>query len=429
MSRKKLVKEKLARIDAGVGDCIQIKKDSNVRKGVLMPHHEFSDSDIINIKLKNGYNIGLKITSDTQIKLIEKKRRIEKKNKKIPYEKEKPDISLIGTGGTIACYVDYRTGAVHPAKSVEELAFSVPEIFEIANIKSRILLRKFSENIEPKDWKMIAEKTAEELNSGSKGVIITHGTDTMGYTAAALSFMLENLNGPVVLVGSQRSSDRPSSDAVQNLISAVELVAKSDLGEVVVVMHGETSDTYTNILRGTKTRKFHTSRRDAFKPINTEPIGKIKNGNIQLTSQYKKAKQGEVKVKNKLETDVAMIYAYPGLKPEDIPEKKGIVLIGTGLGHIPKEILPRIKELSEKGAVFTMTSQCFYGRVNMKVYSTGRDILKTGIIPCYDMLPETAYVKLMHALAYAKDQRGVEKIMKKNIANEMTKRTKTQCFM
>lgn len=429
MPRKKFIEDKLKEINAKVGDKIQVETKIMKKKGILMPHHQFSDDDIITIKLDNGYNIGLAADKDTKITLLEKQKTITKKSKEIPFDKNKPTVSIIGTGGTIACYVEYRTGAVHPASSAKELAFSVPEIFDICNVDAQVAFQIFSEDIEVNHWQELAKKVAKELNNGKSGVVIPHGTDTLGYTAAALSFMLKNLSGTVVLLGAQRSSDRPSSDAAQNLTAAITVASKSDIGEVVATMHSETSDTITTIHRGTKVRKFHTSRRDAFKTINDNPLGIVENGKIKIIGKYRKKKSGKVTVDDKMKTNVAMIYTYPGLKPQDIPKKKGIVLIGTGLGHIPQKVIPRIKELSKQGTVFVMTSQCIFGRINMSVYSKGRDLLKAGIIPCEDMLSETAFVKLMWALAHGKNKKEVEKIMKKNIAGEISDRTRSDAFL
>jgi len=429
MALKVLIKEKLKAISAEVGDTIQITKNKDVNEGVLMPHHEFSDEDIITIKLKNGYNIGIAVDQNTEIKLIKKHKETIKEAKTIPHDLKKPTVSVIGTGGTIACYVDYRTGAVHPATNAQELAFSVPEIFDICNVKAHVAFQMFSENLEVSHWKILAKEVAKELNDGAHGVVIPHGTDTLGYTAAALSFMLKNLSGPVVLVGAQRSSDRPSSDAAQNLIAAVTVAAKSDIGEVVVVMHGETSDTYTTIHRGTKVRKFHTSRRDAFKTVNEMPLGKIENGEIKIDGKYRKKSSGKVTVDDKMEEDVGIVYSYPGLKPEDIPDKKGIVFVGTGLGHAPEKVFPRIKQLIKNGTVIVMTSQCIFGRINMRVYSAGRDLIKAGVISGEDMLPETAFVKLMWVLAHGKNRDEIEKLMTKNIAGEISERTRSDAFL
>jgi len=429
MTRKKSIEDKLKKANVETGDKIKIETKTVTRTGVLMPHHEFSDEDIVTIKLDNGYNIGLEVYKDTKITLIKKQRKVVKKSKKIPFDKKKSTVSVIGTGGTIACYVDYRTGAVHPASSAKELAFSVPEVFEICNIKAEVAFQILSENIEVKNWQILAKKVAEELNNGAKGVIVPHGTDTLGYTGASLSFMLKNLSGPVILVGSQRSSDRPSSDAALNLIAAATVASKSDIGEVVATMHSETSDTKIDIHRATKVRKFHTSRRDAFKTVNDIPLGFVENGEITFNSKYKKKTKKKVEVDTKMETDVGIVYFYPDMKPEDIPQKKGVVLVGTGLGHISKNLIPRIKKLTKEGTVFVMTSQCIFGRVDMSVYSTGRDLIKAGIIPCEDMLAETAYVKLMWALSHSKNRKEVEKIMKTNISGEISNRTRSDVFL
>ncbi len=429
MSRKTFITKKLQKVGAEDGDRIRVETKTAIKEGVLMPHHQFSDEDIITIKLDNGYNIGLAVDEKTKIALIEKHKPKAKKPKTIPFDKKKPTVAIIGTGGTIACYVDYRTGAVHPASSAEDLAFSVPEIFDICNVKTQVAFQILSENIEISHWKALAKTVAKELNDGAQGVIIPHGTDTLGYTAAALSFMLKNLTGPVVLVGAQRSSDRPSSDAAQNLIAAATVAAKSDIGEVVVVMHEEISDTCSAIHRGTKVRKFHTSRRDAFKTVNDVPLGKVENGNIVFNQKYQKKTKGKVSVDDTMEEEVGMVFSHPGLKPEDLPAKKGIVLIGTGLGHIPKKIIPNIKELREKGVIIVMSSQCLFGRINMRVYSTGRDLLKAGVISCEDMLPETAYVKLMWALGHGKNREKIERIMTTNIAGEISDRTRSDAYL
>lgn len=429
MPRKKGVEEKLNAVNAEVGDIIKILRKDEEFEGVLMPHHEFSDDDIITIKLNTGYNIGVAVDQHTEITLVQKQKTSQKQTKKIPHDPKKPTISIIGTGGTIACYIEYRTGAVHPATSAEELAFSVPEIFDLCNVKSQVAYQMLSENIEVSHWQTLAEKIAQELNSGAAGVVIPHGTDTLGYTAAALSFLLKNLSGPVVLVGAQRSSDRPSSDAAQNLMAAATVAATSDIGEVVVVMHGEISDTFSTIHRGTKVRKFHTSRRDAFKTVNDLPIGKVENSEVALDAAYRKKTAGPVTVDKKMEEDAAIVYFYPGMKPEDVPKKKGLVLAGTGLGHVSAKLLPRIHHLIEEGTVIVMTSQCLFGRVNMRVYSAGRDLITAGVISGEDMLPETAFVKLMWALAHGKNKEDVEKLMVTNIAGEISERTKSDAFL
>lgn len=429
MRRKKEIEDILHTLNAETGDTIKIVQQNKEYEGVLMPHHEFSGDDIITIKLKTGYNLGVAIDHQTKISLVQKQISSEKKPQKIPCDPQKPTISIIGTGGTIACYVDYRTGAVHPASSADDLAYSVPEIFDVSNVKAQVAFQLLSENIGVSHWQTLAEMIAKELNTGAAGVVIPHGTDTLGYTAAALSFMLKNLSGPVVLVGAQRSSDRPSSDAAQNLMAAARIAATSDIGEVLVVMHGEISDSYSLIHRGTKVRKFHTSRRDAFKTVNDVPLGRVDQGVVTLNTMYRKKTKGPVMVDTKMEEDVSIVYFHPGLKPEDIPRKKGLVIAGTGLGHVSSVLLPRLTKLINEGTVVVMTSQCLFGRVNMRVYSVGRDLLTAGVIPGEDMLPETAYVKLMWVLAHAKTRQEAEALITTNIAGEISERTRSDAYL
>ncbi|MFW6305541.1 MAG: Glu-tRNA(Gln) amidotransferase subunit GatD, partial [Candidatus Saliniplasma sp.] len=371
----------------------------------------------------DGYNIGVEIDGYTDVVLINKKKKsVEAEIEKFKLDESKPSISILGTGGTIASYVDYNTGAVHPAQSAEEMLYSNPELKDKCCPKVEILFSKLSEDIEPEDWEVIADKVIGEFDSGADGVVIAHGTDTMGYTAAALSFLLKDIPKPIVLVGSQRSSDRPSSDAHLNLLSAVE-VAKSNLKGVFVVMHETLSEDRCAIHLGTKVRKMHTSRRDAFKSINTDPVGYIDphNGHIEIDKEFTE-KDGEFGKYGSIKSEVALIYSNPSLSEDELKQagkNMGIVIAGTGLGHIKTKLIPVIKELVDDGTKVAMTSQCLYGTVNDNVYSSGRKLIEAGVIPCGDMLPETALVKLMWALTLDED---VEEIMKSNISGEITER-------
>jgi glutamyl-tRNA(Gln) amidotransferase subunit D len=409
-----------------VGDTIQVYAADKVYKGILMPHHEFSGSDIVTVKVETGYNIGIEVKDKTEFKLLEKSSEQDKKREDASPSGDKPTVSILGTGGTIASYVDYRTGAVHPAMDASDLAYSVPELAEICNIKAKLLFNIFSEDMKVEHWQKLASEVEKELNSGAKGVIIAHGTDTLGYTSAALSFMLRDLTGPVILVGAQRSSDRPSSDANMNLVSSAHLAVNSDLGEVVVAMHGEMSDSYVLIHRGTRVRKMHTSRRDAFHTVNEEPLGMVRSNEIVFSQPYKKRSTGKTKADTRMEGRVCMMYSYPDIKPEDFDylagKNKGFVIAGTGLGHVPKTLIAIIKGAIESGVHVVMTSQCLNGTVNMKVYSSGRDLLKSGVISGEDMLPETAYVKLMWVLGRTQEPDEVKKLMETNLVGEMNER-------
>ena len=421
-----LVGKTLEAAGADIGDVIEIRKGDAVQTGILMPHHDFSDPSILTLKLSNGYNIGIKIEKDTGAKLVVKREKKGLKTFSMPHDPSKKDVAVISTGGTIASYVDYRTGAVHPAISAEELVYSVPELMDLCNVRAKVLYSILSENMRVSHWQGLARAIAEELNSGAVGVIVPHGTDTMGFTSAALAFMLRNLTGPVVCVGAQRSSDRPSSDAITNLLAATRLCVDSDLGEVVVLMHGETSDSYCLAHRGTKVRKMHSSRRDAFKSINIDPVAKIEGPSISFAAGHTKRSSGPVELKDKIDGRASMLYFYPGFEAghfDLIAQKvKGIVVAGTGLGHISEDIIGSVKRAVKYGVHVYITTQCLNGAVNLNVYSTGRDMLAAGAIPLGDMLPETAYVKLMWAMGQADDPSEVKKIMLTNIAGEMTGR-------
>ena len=423
---------------AKVGDKIKVESAGRTYEGVLMPRTELGDPNHFVLKLKSGYNVGVKIGSGTRIKLLERGKPPKLGIPKLKFtpDPSKPNVTIIGTGGTIASRVDYRTGAVFPAFTPEEIYSTVPELAEIANIKVVEACNVFSEHMTPELWVKIGKAIEREINGGASGVVVAHGTDTMGYTAAALSFMLKGLHRPVVLVGSQRSSDRPSSDAALNLISAVTVAGKSDIAEVCVVMHGSTEDDFCLIHRGTKVRKCHTSRRDTFQTINDIPIGMVRGRELKLfRNDYNRASpDGRVKVDGKFEPKVALLKVTPGMPSSVIDGMlragdNGIVLEGTGLGHVPESLFGGIKRAVAKGVPVVMTSQCLWGRVDMKVYSTGRDLLQLGVIPGDDMLPEVAWVKLMWALAHAKNPKEVSKLMQSNLAGEITPRTRPDVFL
>ena len=372
-----------------------------------MPRHDMSAPDTLVLKLDSGYNIGVRVDSGATIEVLEQPVRTETETETLPSKKGLKNLTLIGTGGTIASRIDYRTGRVEPAMSGDEILDLVPEIRDMANINARSLLSMYSDNMNAGHWKEIAAAVAEELNNGADGVLISHGTDTLGYTAAALSFMLGNLSKPVVLVGAQRSSDRPSTDATSNLIAAARFCVNGRAG-VFVAMHETIGDDSFSIHTGTRVRKMHSSRRDAFRSMNTTPAARIDlKGNIEYLIEGKPVSDGKVQADTGMEENCVLLHCFPGMKPgvfEDvIMESKGVVLAGTGLGHVTEEMIPLIRKATDAGIPVVMTTQCLEGTVNLNVYSTGRDLLGAGVIPAGDMLPETAYVKLMWLLANRKE--------------------------
>lgn len=432
-----IAKRVLASARARVGDRVRIESAGRVYEGILMPRSELGDDRHLVLKLPNGYNIGVRVDSQTRVRVLERGRPPKLSIPSLPVRPDpsKPTVAILGTGGTIASRVDYRTGAVFPAFTPEEIYSAVPELADIANIRVREVCNVFSEHMTPALWTRIGRAAAHELNRGARGVVIAHGTDTMGYTAAALSFMLIGLFRPVVLVGSQRSSDRPSSDAALNLISAVSVASTSDIAEVTVVMHGSTSDDYCLVHRGTRVRKCHTSRRDAFHSINDLPLAVVRGSEIRLlrTDYRRAAEKGRVRVDAKFDPRVVLIKATPGASADLIRAAvdrgyHGIVLEGTGLGHAPSSMFDGIKHAISAGIPVVMTSQCLWGRINMNVYSTGRDLLSLGVIPADDMLPETAYVKLMWVLGHTRRMEKVAQLMRQNVAGEISERTRADTY-
>lgn len=425
------VLEILRKADLQVGDLIKVTDVNKVYEGTLMPRFEMTDDRHIVIKLKSGYNIGVKISPSLEIETLGVGKKPTFASSPSVQEKENlPTIAIISTGGTIASRIDYRTGAVRPALTTNDLLSVVPMLSEIANLRTELLYSMLSENIKPSHWTAIAKIAARHIREGMDGVVICHGTDTMAYTSAALSFALQNTPVPVILVGSQRSSDRPSSDAAMNLINAVRAAASVPIAEVMIGMHETMSDTATVLHRGTRVRKIHTSRRDAFRSLNTDPLARVESGNISiLLNDYKKRDQKKKLVlKPNFKEKVALIKFHPGLNPyifEWYVDEGyfGIILEGTGLGHLGEYCFSRVKKAMESGLFIGMCSQCVNGRVNMKVYDTGRELLKLGVIPLEDMLPETAMVKLSWSFGQTKDLDDVKRLMTANIVGEITSRS------
>lgn len=412
---------------ARVGDLLEVGHagEEGTDTGLLMPHHEFSDPDIIVLKLPNGYNVGVLVDGSSTVSVVGRPERRPPPVKAIPRRDGLPDIAIIGTGGTIASYVDYRTGAVHPALTAEELAFSVPGLADVYNLRAEALLSVHSEDLQPRHWAQIARSIKAHLDDGAAGAVVGHGTDTMGFTAAALAFMLPQLAGPVVLVGSQRSSDRPSSDAVENLRDACA-VATSDLGEVVVVMHGGHSDETGTIHRATRVRKLHTSARSAFRSVNAEPLGTVRGGEVEWAGDRRPRSGGGTVLDDRVEEAVSMVMAYPGIEADILAAalegRRGTVIAGTGLGHITMRVLDVMRGATEEGKVVVMTSQCLWGAVNMNVYSNGRDLLRAGVTPAGDTLPETAYAKLCCLLGRGHPPEEVRMLMGVDLAGELSER-------
>ena len=424
----------LKQMNCEIGDIIRVTSKGKVYEGILIPRSELGEGTVIIVKMKSGYNVGIKVTKEVEVKKIGKGTKPSFASPPIPEQNpELPHVVIMSTGGTIASRVDYRTGGVRSALSASDLYGVVPELSDVAQVDTEIVFSIYSENITPKNWTELANTVAKRIEQDVDGVVIAHGTDTMAYTSAALSFALQNLPVPVILVGAQRSSDRPSSDAATNLIGAVKAAGEAPFAEVGLAMHEDVSDSAIVIHRGTKVRKCHTSRRDAFKSINSSPIANVRGLQITMeTEQYQRRDPNKKLIlKSNFNEKVTLVKFYPGFDPAIIDHYvdfgiKGLLFEGSGLGHVSKYCFNSIKKAVDKGVVVAMTSQCIWGRLNMNVYDTGRDLLSIGVVPLNDMFPETGLVKLMWVLGQTKDPKETIELLKANIAGEYSSRTLPQ---
>ncbi|UCD02781.1 MAG: Glu-tRNA(Gln) amidotransferase subunit GatD [Candidatus Aenigmatarchaeota archaeon] len=421
-----------------VGDRIAVEKNGIRYEGTLMPRPEIGDAACIVIKLDNGYNIGIDCRNVRISKLTDEKNgregvatgtfRMNKKN---------PQVSIVTTGGTITSKIDYKTGGVTSLTTPDDLQRKIPRLGKFAKIRIENPFNIMSESMTPSHWQNLAKVVARELRK-SEGVIVTHGTDTLHFTAAALSFMLRDLNKPVVLTGSQRSTDRGSSDGFSNIICSAR-VALSDMAAVGICMHANMDDDYCIFTRGTKVRKMHTSRRDAFRPINDIPLAKVwPDGKIEKLQGVPPRKKGAVKLETSFEPKVALVKFYPGCNPEIIDYYlkkgyKGLVVEVTGLGQLPtygkNSWIDTIKRATERGMLIFGAAETIYGRLNPNVYTEGRLTKEAGLIHLQDMLPETAYVKLGWVLGQTKKPEKVAERMLTNYAGEMRDRTVMGTFL
>jgi len=424
--------EFLSKAKASIGDVLEARTEWGTVTGTLVPRYQYADDTHVVLKLKSGYNIGLAVS-----KL--KSASVKTKGEKPAFEFEPPErpeprvglprVLILGTGGTIASRVDYRTGAVHPAISAGELHALIPELSDIAEIEPEILFKVFSENIEPAHWSKLAARVKSAVAEGYSGVVVTHGTDTLGYTAAALSFALQGVPVPVVLVGAQRSSDRPSSDATQNLIGGVSVAANATFSGVYVAMHLDESDDAIALHRGTRVRKNHTSRRDAFLSVGV-PLAAVwrPSGIEQVAPDLPKRGDGaRFSPATHFDGKVALLKFYPSMPGGLISAVRsmgahGLIIEGTGLGHVGSKDIAAVKAFVKNGGLVCMTSQCVSGRVDLSVYDTGRDLLRAGVVPLEDMLAETALVKAMWALGNSATVADARAKMLENLVGEMTLR-------
>ncbi|MBN1940791.1 MAG: Glu-tRNA(Gln) amidotransferase subunit GatD [Candidatus Diapherotrites archaeon] len=421
-------------------DLVELVSEKQTFIGTILPSNE---KNTVFLKLKSGYNIGIETSKISSIKKLSAGQKVAKaKQETVKQDSNLPKISILHTGGTIASRVDYRTGAVYSAFTPKDLLAMFPELAKIGNFNSKLISNMWSDDLRFAHFGVIAKAVQGEAKKGAKGIILGMGTDNLAVAAAAMAFVLEKCPIPVIIVGAQRSSDRGSSDAAMNLVCAAEFIAKTDFAGVAICMHDSSSDNACAILPACKTRKMHTSRRDAFKPVNDTVIAKIDYNSreiIFLKKDYARKSSGTFVLKPKFEEKVGLLKITINMFPSQFEffskhGFKGLVIEGTGLGQTPghmpdaitkkahKKIFPAIKALAKKSVV-VMTSQCLYGRVQMHVYDKATDLVEMGVIPGEDMLPETAFVKLAWLLGNYKNKEKVKELMRKNLRGEITEST------
>jgi glutamyl-tRNA(Gln) amidotransferase subunit D len=432
-----VAKDLLEKHRIGVWSEVELTNDEgSVFAGVVLPRSETADPLHVVVKLFNGYNVG--IHADRIASVVEtgyRKAVYKIPEKAFPYDPRKKNITLLGTGGTIDSRLDYRTGAVIPAFTPGELYGAVPELADIANLTTKKLFGVFSENMGPEQYKALAIAIGEEIANGAQGIVVGHGTDTMSHTGAILSFMVQNSPVPIVIVGSQRSSDRPSSDAALNLMNAVRTAAECDIAEVILCMFGPTSDNYDLLHRGTRCRKMHSSYRSTFRTIGATPLAMVSRYANDTGSCFKYLSQDFLRrdlsrvpvINPSFEEKVTIQYYYPNFNPDIIDGLsemgyRGMVIAGTGLGHVNKPIYPALRRAIQKGMTVVMTVQTLWGYAQMYVYDTGRDLLDLGIIPLDNMLPEVAYMKLAWVLGQTDDPARIREMLTTAINHEITPR-------
>ena len=418
------------------GDYVKLRSASKELEGRVL---ESSDNSIVLLKLRSGYNIGIKKENILGSRVLKRFKESKKEDIKIDEKKGKKNIGLIITGGTIASKLDPKTGGVKHLTDVNEFARFYPKLFDIVNVKKiEVPFMTASESMTSEHWIKIAEVAKDMLNNSDiEGIVVTHGTDFLHYTSAALSFMLKDLNKPVVLTYSQRSIDRASSDADMNLVCAAHM-AISECAEVMLVGHGSINDDFCYAMSGSKVRKMHSSRRDAFKVVNDKPFAKVfPDGKIEFLREYRPRNKGDVKLDVEFSDKVALVKFYPGQSPDILDyyalKYKGIVIEASGLGHLPvseaeHSWIPALKKHIRNGLVVCAASQTVFGRLDPLVYSNGRELVEAGVIFLDDMLAETAFVKLGWVLGHHGWKKYVKGKMLENVCGEINDRLGREFF-
>ena len=438
--------------DVGVSVLVEVESHNGKAKFEGIVLHPAADGHLT-LKLANGYNASYPTTEIISLEILQSRDDEEiSSTEDFVFNENLPRVRILHTGGTIASKVDYKTGAVVARFEPHELVASIPELANIANIEAEKLGNMFSDDIRCQHWNKMIDATNKAFADGCDGVVITHGTDTLHITSAAMNFAWSGKGKvpprPIVLVGSQRSSDRGSSDAAENLIAAVYWAANAPKpcgiagDSAVLVMHTSSDDGTCSIHPGTGVRKLHTTRRDAFQPVNSQPLATISDISndisIELASDYSKLLEENSREETQSPTHysptirIAQFIAGPWLHEEEIEaiimtSPQAIIIHGTGLGHLPiddpekdapenTKVWRALTRCINRNIPVIITSQCIHGPIDMNVYSKGRKQIEMGILGHGSVSsPDTVLVKTHWALSNNLD---ISTAMQSNLCGE-----------
>jgi len=415
------------------GDTVNIHTTEETITGTLMPE----EKNFVVVKLDTGYNIGISKKNIKQIQVIHSKKEKKPITLKIEIQKNLPTISILHTGGTIASKVDYTTGGVIARFTPEEILSLFPELKEVANVNSRLVSNMWSQDMRFNHYNILIKEIEKEIKKGTQGIIITHGTDTLHYTSAALAFAVQNSPIPIILAGSQRSSDRGSTDGALNLLCAAHFITHTSFAGIAVCMHESTNDDTCVILPATKCRKMHTSRRDAFQAINTTPWARIiyheKRTDFLKTDYPKRKNQQPTITFFKENIKIGILKQHTHMYEEEYSHYEnydGIVIEATGLGNLPTteidehtkehtKIFKILQHLAKKMPI-VLAPQTIYGMLNLNVYENQLKLQEIGILGnLSDMTPETTFIKLAWLISnYTKEQ--TKELITKNLVGEIS---------
>lgn len=325
-------------------------------------------------------------------------------------------ILLLSTGGTIAS-----TKSDHglvPKLSAKTILEFIPQLSQLCEIEYEEILNLDSSNIQPKHWKLLAEKIYVSVLNYD-GFVITHGTDTMAYTASMLSFMLLGIPKPVILTGSQLPIIFPNTDAKNNLYYAF-LTAMSELTGIYVVFNQK-------IIQGVRAKKLHTEHINAFKSVNAPFVGYIENNKIIL-SHTPKQFTNSFHLYSNIDNSVFLLKLVPGMNSEIISQLikmgyKAIILESFGAGGIPhhtKNFLCEIEKAIDLGITVICTTQCIFGSVSIYRYEVGVKAAEIGVLSAKDMTIEALYTKLMWVLGQTNQKQIIKEMMEYNYCGEIT---------